>query len=270
MKTYLYSIPNKIQSFSKKLDVKASLCGKSWDVYNDEGVKQLFIFNEDGSLLITNNGKVSNVSWQFIPQNSSILIISEDETIMFRPAFYNKDIFALQQDGVERYLLMIDEEKKSLFPNLSLNTLADYIEKEIEAAAIDADENIRKLKIEKQREDDERTKQLQIEKKEEEKQLILGYIRKHKEEINRKLAKQKRIGKIGAILSCLLIFPACFIHSMVFKWYTILFLIVSLLVFLALSVATPMAFINRQIEGGIRYHSDDEVSKMCDDNESGI
>ena len=159
MKTFLYSIPNKIQTFSKKLDVKAVLCGKSWEVFNDEGVKQLFIFNQDETVLITNNGKVYNASWKFIPQNSSILLTTSDETIMFRPAFFNKDVFALQQDGTERYLFMIEEEKKLLFQTVSLDILIAYIEKEIAAASNEKEEKIRQRQIEQQREEEEIKKQ---------------------------------------------------------------------------------------------------------------
>ena len=164
MKTFLYSIPTKIQTFSKKLDVKAVLCGKSWEVFNDEGVKQLFIFNEDGTVLITNNGKVYSAAWKFIAQNSSILLTTSDETIMFRPAFFNKDVFALQQDGTERYLLMIDEDKKPLFQTLSLDVLTAYIEKEIAAISNEKEEKIRQRQIEQQKEEDE------IKKREEEKE----------------------------------------------------------------------------------------------------
>ena len=239
MKTFLYSIPNKIQSFSKKLDVKAALCGKSWEVFNDEGVKQLFIFNEDETILITNNGKVFNASWKFIPQNSSILITTGEETIMFRPAFFNKDVFALQQDGVDRYLFMIDEEKEPLFPNLSLDTLAAYIEKEIATAATDKEEKKKQLQMEKQQErmeqerqrqikkqqeEEIRAKQLQMEKqkeevekkkhleklkqeaiqkqhlKEQERVLLIAYISGHKAEIKHSLSLWNRIGLVGLIV----------------------------------------------------------------------
>lgn len=128
MKTFIFSLPARLKSFNEKLDVKGALCGKSWEVFNDEGVKQLFIFNTDGSLLITLNGKVMTSSWQFIPANSSILITTDNETTMFLPAFYDEVIFALQQDGVERYLFMIDERNKNLFPEITLQALTAYFE----------------------------------------------------------------------------------------------------------------------------------------------
>ncbi len=254
MKTFLYAIPNKIHSFSRKLDVKAALCGKSWEVFNDEGVKQLFIFNEDETILITNNGKVINAFWKFIPQNSSILITTGQETIMFRPAFFNKDVFALQQDGVERYLFMIDEEKEPLFPNLSLETLAAYIEKEISKAPMDKEEQKKQLQlekqqarmeqekqrqIEKQKKEEERARQLQLEKqreeeekkkeqerlrqeairnrklKEQERLLLMAYLGGHKAEIKHSLAFRHRIGQVGLIV-CVFLLAISIVASVVF------------------------------------------------------
>lgn len=128
MKTFIFSLPARLKSFNEKLDVKGALCGKSWEVFNDEGVKQLFIFNTDGTLLITTNGKVVKSSWQYISANSSVLITTDDETTMFHPAFYDNIIFALQQDGVERYLFMVDEKDRQVFPELTLQSLTSYFE----------------------------------------------------------------------------------------------------------------------------------------------
>lgn len=46
MKTYLMSIPDSIKGISDKLNVKALLCDKSWVIYNDDGIKIVFIFEK--------------------------------------------------------------------------------------------------------------------------------------------------------------------------------------------------------------------------------
>ena len=63
MKAYLLDIPNKYNRFSKNLDVKAILCNKSWLVFNDSGDKELYIFQENGSLITSVNGSVITVSY---------------------------------------------------------------------------------------------------------------------------------------------------------------------------------------------------------------
>ena len=164
MKTFIFSLPARLRSFNEKLDVKGALCGKSWEVFNDEGVKQLFIFNTDGTLLITLNGKVIKSFWQYIPANSSVLITTDDETKMFRPAFFDNMIFALQQDGVERYMFMIDEQQKSAFPEITLKALNEYFE-EKERKAIKAEQEKVLSLQRKQDEEDEMqiTERIQIE-----------------------------------------------------------------------------------------------------------
>jgi len=193
MKTFIFSLPARLKSFNEKLDVKGALCGKSWEVFNDEGVKQLFIFNTDGTLLITLNGKVVKSSWQYIPANSSVLITTDDETTMFRPAFYDKIIFALQQDGVERYLFMIDEQQKSIFPEITLGALEKYFEeKERKVLEVERKERMRTdpvLFAEQQR----RRKEEEEKKKEDERIAVREYLRGKKEELFAKYAHSHKL-----------------------------------------------------------------------------
>ena len=136
MKTFLLNIPQRLKLTSQGLDVQAALCDKAWTVFNDEGVKQLFIFQPDGSLFITTNGIVSNSTWKYIPANSSIIITSEKKSIMFHPAFLDDIVFALQQDGDSSCLLMIDENNVESFSPETLSDLKAYF-KEKERLAIE-------------------------------------------------------------------------------------------------------------------------------------
>ena len=264
MKTFLYSIPNRIQSFSKKLDVKTALCGKSWEVFNDEGVKQLFIFNENGSILITNNGKVINASWSFIPQNSSILITTGDETIMFRTAFFNKVLIVLQQDGVERYLFMIDESKEALFPDMSLATLTEYVEREIAAAALL--EKQKQLKAERAQEEREREEINKQQLKEAERVLIMGYIKSHKDEIQHEMAIKKRNAIVCAVLCIVLLTVTILARENAFLGGLFAIAFISALAAEAIIIGTtPLRIIGRNLENGVRYHDEFEVQKLYEE-----
>ena len=63
MKTYLFETLNRYKRFSESLDAKAVLSNKAWVVFNDEGEKQVYIFQEDGTVLITTNGIGSVKTW---------------------------------------------------------------------------------------------------------------------------------------------------------------------------------------------------------------
>lgn len=62
MKTYLLDSINRLKRFSQNLDVQATLCGRSWLVFNDSGDKEVYIFEPDNSLVISIKGVVTNAT----------------------------------------------------------------------------------------------------------------------------------------------------------------------------------------------------------------
>lgn len=132
MKTYLLDTFNRYKRFSQNLDVKTVLCSKSWYVFNDEGEKQLYIFQRDGSVLVTTNGVGSFFSWKYLSANNSILLYSnKDSFIMLRTAFVDGNVLAFQLDGTNRYTFLIEENKLKTFYPKTLAQLNIYF-KELE------------------------------------------------------------------------------------------------------------------------------------------
>ena len=128
MKTYLLETLNRYKKFSESLDAKAVLSNKAWVVFNDEGEKQVYIFQEDGTVLITTNGIGSVKTWKYIPANKSILINGDgNRFVMLRTAFVDENILAFQLDGTDRYAFMIDENNKALFAPKTLEELNIYL-----------------------------------------------------------------------------------------------------------------------------------------------
>ena len=128
MRTYVMDSFNKYKRFSEKLDVKAILCNKSWWVFNDSGEKEIYIFQEDGSLIVSLNGNVTVANWKYIPVNKSLIINSKEQSYMLHPAFSDNNILALQKDGTELYSFMITEEQLQSFKPKSLSDLNLYFE----------------------------------------------------------------------------------------------------------------------------------------------
>ncbi len=140
MKTYLFDTFNRYKRFSEKLDAKTILCNKSWWVFNDSGEKEVYIFNTDGSLIISVSGKVTNATWKYIPANKSIIIAAGEESYMVIPAFVDSNILALQIDGTDEFAFLIDEQNIQKFLPKTLLEVHQYFEdkeaKEIEAKII--------------------------------------------------------------------------------------------------------------------------------------
>ena len=126
MKTYFLDVLNGYKRLSEKLDAKRILCNKSWRIFNDSGEKEIYIFQEDCSLIISLNGKVIHATWQYIPANKSLVISTSQESFMLHPAFVDENIFALQQDGTNKFAFMIDENQTVNFAPKSLRELTCY------------------------------------------------------------------------------------------------------------------------------------------------
>lgn len=132
MKTYLLDILNKFQRFGENLDVKTILCNKAWLIFNDSGDKEVYIFQENGTLLVSVNGEVSNAAWQYVPANKSLIISSNGHSYMLCPSFLDDVIFALQQDGTNKFAFMIHEEQSKNFQPKSLAELNAYFEAKVQ------------------------------------------------------------------------------------------------------------------------------------------
>lgn len=128
MKTYLLDVLNRYKRFSETLDVKTILCNKSWLIFNDSGEKEVYIFQEDGSLIISFAGKVTHATWQYLPVNKSLIIDSNEDAYMLHPAFVDENLFVLQQDGTDRFAFMIEEKQSASFSPRSLTELNAYFE----------------------------------------------------------------------------------------------------------------------------------------------
>lgn len=155
MKTYLLDILNKYNRFSENLDVKTILCNKSWLVFNDTGNKELYIFQENGNLIASVNGNVHNGNWQYISANKSIILSFKEQSYMLHPSFFDKTIFALQQDGTNKYAFMIDEKQSQSFQPKSLTELNSYFEN-IERKRIEEEQHSKRLQAEQERANEQR------------------------------------------------------------------------------------------------------------------
>ena len=192
MRTYLLDILNRYNRFSENLDVKTILCNKSWLIFNDTGDKELYIFQENGSLIVSINGKVTNGTWQYISTNKSIILSFKGQAYMLHPSFFDKTIFALQQDGTNRYAFMIDEQQSQSFQPKSLTELSAYF-KNIERKKVEAEQQririaLAQQKAQQKRIEEEQRQQEQYRIEQEKRQRE----REQEELINRAIEEQKK------------------------------------------------------------------------------
>ena len=194
MKTYLFETLNRYKRFSESLDAKAVLSNKAWIVFNDEGEKQVYIFQEDGTVLITTNGIGSVKTWKYIPANKSILINGEDNSfVTLRTAFVDENILAFLLDGTDRYAFMIDENNKALFAPKTLEELNTYL--------VDKLDTEKQKQIEQQNKDNELAEKAKQEANRERAEKIIAEIQiKYQDS---KMTKARIFGDLGFLLNVL-------------------------------------------------------------------
>lgn len=241
MKTFLLDIADRFRRFDEQLDVKALLCNKSWQVFNDAGVKEIYIFQEDGSLIISLNGKVSRATWQYIPANRSLIINSDNESYMLRPFFQDENLFTLQLDGTREYSFLINEAQRTSFPVESLSDLKFYLEHK--------EERLLQIQVEKERQLalQQREEELRKKKQREREERLQAFIEENlsKDECFLKLKRKEKkrmiytglflfIGFIGVVSAENFHLPE-WLHNIIVLLISLMFIMMCIYNYLSLS-----------------------------------
>ena len=199
MKTFLLNIPNEIRNWNNSLNAKSLLCSQSWDVFNDKGIKEVYIFQNDGTLIASHNGKVTKAKWEYIPQNTSLIIENlEADIYMLKPVCYDDKVLTLQVDGTNNFALLINDK---YVQQLMLDTVAKaklYIEEPQQFA---------RQKAEKARQEQQEKKMALKKKKADWEDYIQKKAKEHlnSPEIKEKIVKQKKRRKFLIPIFSLLI-----------------------------------------------------------------
>lgn len=110
MKAYLKNIPVRLRNFNKLIDAKTYLCDKPWVVLNDGQTKELYIFRNNGDLILTRNGIAQIGHYTILPVDK-ILIDIDGNNYLFNPLISKQnEVLALKLDGNEQYSFLIDEQ----------------------------------------------------------------------------------------------------------------------------------------------------------------
>lgn len=193
MKTFLFDTFNKYKRLSESLDVEATLCNRPWCVFNNSGEKEVYIFQEKGKLLISLNGKVTHGTWEYIPANKSLIISGNDQSYMVHTAYVDNTLFALNIDGTNEFVFLIDENNKKKFQPQSYNDIKQYFQ---------AKERIQIEKEESERIEQERKRleyiRMTEQEKEEEKE------RKAEEIIRNKALEESKLYQITKKVGCII------------------------------------------------------------------
>lgn len=107
------SIRGKIVDKIQFINLKAfnqHLINKNWVLLREsEDEKQVYIFQKDQTLLISQAGEVNKGRWEEVGDNS-ILVEVRDKSTLYKPNYRTENILILKVDGKEEYLHFVDEK----------------------------------------------------------------------------------------------------------------------------------------------------------------
>lgn len=126
MKTYILSTLDRIKQYSKTLDAKAILYNKNWEVFNDSGEKEVLIFRPKNELLIVRQGIVQRSKWELLPMGA-LLIETDTTTYLFNAAFVDNNFLAMQLDGTDECMLMIESDCMKQMVLDSIDKINEYL-----------------------------------------------------------------------------------------------------------------------------------------------
>lgn len=100
MKYYLTDILPRIKKHSTTLDQTAFLVDKPWVVCEQDGGFQKIIFRRDGRVHLSNDGNVTDGTWEYLPEAQSMLIdYGNGVKKLYRHQFMDDAVLALKIDG---------------------------------------------------------------------------------------------------------------------------------------------------------------------------
>ena len=136
----------KISRFSKKLDELTLLINQHWvRIYENSVTKEVLIFRNNSELIMSTNGKVEMGRWEYLG-NNSMLIVKSSEITLFNHGFFDTTILILKIDGILEYACFINETKIGRIFNTQQDVIDYLYDKYIHNdESIDAKINIRKL-----------------------------------------------------------------------------------------------------------------------------
>ena len=102
-------IANKIPFISLEV-FKQHLINKNWVLLRDsEGHRQVYIFQKDQTLLISQAGEVDKGRWEEVGDNSILIEVGSKSTL-YKPTHETEHLLILKVDGKEEYLHFVDEK----------------------------------------------------------------------------------------------------------------------------------------------------------------
>ena len=109
---------NKITTHSESLSRTEKYINKPWVHIDVDGNRHKYIFNPDGDLYMSFNGKVEVGKWKYLAEANLIFIDRLKDKIFLKQSFFDEAVMILKTDGTNEDLFILANE--NVIPDLDV------------------------------------------------------------------------------------------------------------------------------------------------------
>lgn len=129
MKEILQFYANKLSASSLSLKKKSLLVDKPWAYIDENGVLMKLIFRSNRTVIIAQNGKVTEGEWEYIGATKNLLFGNGQDKFLLKEAFLDPNVLVMKKDGTDRDFIALANE--DVVPDYDINSYLHklYIER---------------------------------------------------------------------------------------------------------------------------------------------
>lgn len=132
---------NKITVHSECLSRTEKYINKPWVHIDSDGNYHKYIFNPDGDLFMSFNGKVEIGKWKYLTEANLIFIDRLTDKIMLKQSFFDESVMILKIDGTTEDLFILANE--NIIPDLDVTKYLSTLNFEIKKIDNSAFHNVK-------------------------------------------------------------------------------------------------------------------------------
>lgn len=110
MKEILQFYANKLSAESLSLKKKTLLVDKPWAYIDENGVLMKLIFRSNHTVIIAQNGKVTEGEWEYISATKNLLFGNGQDKYLLKEMFIDPNVLVMKKDGMENDFIALANE----------------------------------------------------------------------------------------------------------------------------------------------------------------
>ena len=126
LKNYSKDIVNeKFKQFEKKIELQNSILnikGIDWILLNDSEKEIIYIFRENGELIISENGNIEKQNFEFVNDNNSLIITIDNKSEIFDIIHLKDGLFFIRKFSSKNALKFVNKKEMKNFSKQELYT----------------------------------------------------------------------------------------------------------------------------------------------------